>query len=348
MRRQIALAVVSLAATVAALTLASHRPPGAPPKLRLGYFANVTHATAFVGVDKGFFRQALGERATLETYTFNAGPAAIEALLSGALDATYIGPNPAINAFVRSKGKAVRVISGATSGGAFLVVDPSISAPADLRGRKLATPQLGNTQDVALRAWLGTQGFKIALNGVSEVQILPQENAQTLEQFRARNIAGAWVPEPWATRLLLEGGGKVLVDERDLWPEGRYVTTHLIVRTEFLAEHPDLVRDLLRGHLCAEQWLAESPAEARAAVNSGIGAITGKRIAEETMVGAWNNLVFTHDPIATSLLKSARDAQSVGLLKLDGIDLRAIYDLGPLNEVLAQAQLPAVVLEAAK
>ena len=156
-----------------------------PVTVRLGYFPNITHATALVGVEKGLFAQALGP-GRLETRTFNAGPAAIEALLSGALDATYIGPNPAINAFTRSKGKAVRIISGATSGGAALVVRPGITDTAQLRGKKVASPQLGGTQDVALRAWLKSKGV--------EAEVVPQENAQSLETFKAGTIAGAWVP----------------------------------------------------------------------------------------------------------------------------------------------------------
>lgn len=312
------------------------------PELRLGYFANVTHATAIVGVEQGLIAKELGEKAELKTFTFNAGPSAIEALLSGALDASYIGPNPAINAYVKSKGQALRIISGATSGGAFLVVDPAITKVEELKGKKIASPQLGNTQDVALRAWLKDQGYKIALTGESDVTILPQENAQTLEAFKQRQIAGAWVPEPWATRLILEGGGKVLVDECDLWPEKRFVTTHLIVSSEFLKKSPELVSALLRGHLAAEKWLLEHTPEAQTVVNDGIAKITGKKIADATIQGAWKNLEFTHDPVASSLAKSARDAQAAGLLNLEGVDLSGIYDLTLLNAELKHAKLPLV------
>src|SRR4051812_3564106 len=171
--------------------------------VRLGYFPNVTHATALVGVESGIFKTALGPN-TLETKTFNAGPAAIEALFSGALDATYVGPNPAINAHVQSGGEAIRIISGATSGGALLVVKSSINTPADLKGKKIASPQRGGTQDVALRFWLKDNNLKADLEGGGDVSIVPQENAQTLETFRSNQIDGAWVPEPWATRLVQE------------------------------------------------------------------------------------------------------------------------------------------------
>lgn len=311
----------------------------APTTLRLGYFPNVTHATALVGVESGIFKRALGPN-SLEVKTFNAGPAAVEALFSGALDATYIGPNPAINAFVQSKGEAVRIISGATSGGAFLVVKPSITGPADLKGKKLATPQRGGTQDVALRYWLKDNKLESDLQGGGDVSIQPQENAQTLETFRSGAIDGGWVPEPWATRLVQEGGGKVLVDERTLWPGEQFVTTHLIVRTEFLEEHPDAVRRLLRGQVEADRFVNTKPAEAQKLVNQGITTITGKGIADAVLQAAWENLEFTNDPIATSLAVSADHAFEVGLL--EKVDLEGIYDLTLLNEILETSDLPAV------
>ena len=218
-----------------------------PVTLRLGYFPNISHATVLVGVEQGLFEEALGNNVTFETTTFNAGPEAIEALFADALDASYIGPNPAINAYAQSDGEAIRIVSGATSGGAFLVVRDGIDAPEDLAGTVLASPQLANTQDVALRAWLKEEGYETDESGGGDVSIRPQANADTLAAFQAGDIDGAWEPEPWATRLVQEGGGHVLVDERDLWPDGAYVTTHLIVRTEFLNDHPDVVKQLLEG-----------------------------------------------------------------------------------------------------
>ena len=163
-------------------------------------------------------------------------------MFSGALDASFIGPNPAINGYAKSKGEALRIVAGTTSGGASLVVREGINAPADLQGKTLATPSLGNTQDVALRAWLKDQGFATDTAGGGDVHITPQDNADTLAAFKTGAIDGAWVPEPWATRLVNEGGGHVLVNEKDLWPDGKFVTTHLIVTTEFLDEHPDTVK----------------------------------------------------------------------------------------------------------
>jgi NitT/TauT family transport system substrate-binding protein len=302
----------------------------APTTFRLGYFPNVTHATAIVGVEKGIFARALGDD-RLKTQTFNAGPAAVEALLSGAIDATYIGPNPAINAFAKSNGAAIRIISGATSGGAALVVKPAITSAAQLKGRKLASPQLGNTQDVALRSWLAEQGLETDAQGGGDVTIVPQENAQTLETFRSGAIDGAWVPEPWVSRLVLEGGGKVLVDERSLWPGGNFVTTHLIVATTFLREHPDTVRRLLKGQVEANAFVNEHPDDAQQLVNAGIEKSTGKKLAEATIRAAWRNLTFTNDPVEASLRTSAAHAEAVGLL--GNVDLDGIYDLRLLHEV---------------
>jgi NitT/TauT family transport system substrate-binding protein len=312
-----------------------------PVALRLGFFPNLTHAGAIAGVEKGFFDQALPDNVTLTTQGFNAGPAATEAFFAGEIDATFIGPNPAINGFAKSKGEALRIVSGATSGGAYLVVKPGIESAADLKGKKLATPQLGNTQDVALRYWLKEQGLTTDTKGGGEVSILPQENSQTLQTFGSGQIDGAWVPEPWATRLVQEAGGTVLIDEKTLWPKGQYVTTHLMVRTEYLEAHPDVVQGLIEGLAETNDWLKANPTEAQKVVNEGIGKLTGKPLAENVIAAAWGNLTFTLDPIPTSLYGSAEHAEEVGLL--DPVDLKGIYDLTQLNEVLVARGLAKVV-----
>lgn len=320
------------AALLAALVVAACGGGSSEPSLRLGYFPNITHAAALVGVSDGIFARQLGAT-KLETFTFNAGPAAIEALLSGSLDASYVGPNPAINAFVKSRGEAVRIIAGATSGGAFLVVRPEISSAADLRGQAVASPQLGGTQDVALRSWLAAQGLKTDTSGGGDVSVVPQENAQTLERFRDGKLAGAWVPEPWASRLVLEGGGKVLVDERDLWPSKQYTTTVLLVRKDYLDQHPDRVAALLRGHVEATDWLNNNAGPARTKVNAAIEQLTGKPIGQAIMDRAFPSLSFTTDPQMASLAKSAADAEALGLLKLEGTDLGKLHDPAPLQQI---------------
>lgn len=303
--------------------------------LNLGFFPNVTHAPALVGVDQGLFAAALGDGVQLTTFTFNAGTDATEALFNEAIDITFIGPNPAINAFARSNGAAIRIIAGSTSGGAYLVVRPDITNVEDLVGRSIGTPSLGNTQDVALRAWLRQNGYETTPEGGGDVTILPQSNATSLESFVGGAIDGAWVPEPWATRLIEEGGGAVLVDERDLWPDtgGQYVTTHVIVRTAFLAEHPDIVRAFLDGVIDAIDAIATDPTAAQASVIAQIASITGQTSNPEVIAAAFENLTFTLDPIAASLQGSADDAVTIGLL--DPVDLDGIYDLSILNDLLA-------------
>ena len=218
-----------------------------PVELRLGYFPNVTHAPAIIGVETGELATAVGEDVTITPHTFNSGTEVVEAMFAGELDASFIGPNPAINGYARSNGEGLRIVAGTTSGGASLVVREGIEEPADLEGATLATPSLGNTQDVALRAWLADEGFTTDTSGGGDVSITPQDNADTLAAFQNGAIDGAWVPEPWATRLVDDGGGKVLLDEAELWPDGRFVTTHLIVATEFLDDNTDVVRDVITG-----------------------------------------------------------------------------------------------------
>jgi len=307
--------------------------------IRLGYFPNITHAPALIGVNKGFFQDALGST-KLEAKTFNAGPAALEALLSGAIDATYIGPNPAINGWSQSKGTALKIIAGSTSAGAGLVVKPGINTVADLKGKKIATPQLGNTQDVALRAWLKQSGLNADAQGGGDVSILPQDNATTLQAFAQGAIDGAWVPEPYFSRLQLESGGKVLVNEKDLWPGGQFVTTHLVVSQQFLKKYPGTVKKLLQGHLKALDYIKNDNADAQKAANAQLAALSGKPLKDSILAAAFKNLSFTADPIASSLFTSAQHAQDVGLLK--PVDLKGIYDLGPLNELLKAAGQPEV------
>jgi len=344
--RRSALLAASVLALLAACASASGAGPAAAPTaakpvtLRLGFFPNITHATALVGVKDGIFAAKLGPNVKLETKTFNAGPAAVEALFGDAVDATYVGPNPAVNAFIRSKGKAIRIVSGATSGGAFLVVKPAITDAAQLRGTKVASPQLGGTQDVALRAWLKSNGLRADSDGGGDVHVVPQPNPQTLETFKSGAISAAWVPEPWASRLIAEGGGKVLVDERDLWPDGQYVTTQLVVATKFLARHPDVVERLLEGQVAANDAVNADPAGARKAANDMIEKLTQKRLSDAVITSAWAHLTFTNDPIASSLTKSAADAKAVGLI--DRSDLTGIYDLSILNQILKAAAKPPI------
>ena len=304
---------------------------GPAAELRLGYFANVTHASAVYGVATGDFQEELGSTA-LETSVFNAGPAAIEAMRGGAIDATFIGPNPAINGFTQTDGELLRIVAGTTSGGAALVVRPEITSVEQLDGTTIATPQLGNTQDIAAKAYFKEKDL--------DVTIVNQENAQTLDLLEQGKIDGGWVPEPWASRLVLDGGGKVLVDEKTLWEGGDFVTTHLVVRQEFLRQHPETVEALLTGLLAATDVVATKSPEVQGVVNGQIEKDTGKALTPEVLKAAFANLTPTVDPVASSLVKSAEDAREAGLLRKADID--GIYDLRPLNALLKDAGKPAV------
>ena len=311
-----------------------------PVTLRHGYFPNLTHAPAIIGLAKGYFRKELGSNVTIDAKTFNAGPDVVTAIFAGALDISYIGPNPAINAWSKSKGTAIKIIAGSTSGGAELVVKPSIKTAKDLKGKTIASPQLRNTQDVALRSWLKSQGLKTTKEGGGDVKVKPEPNADTIDAFKSGAIDGAWVPEPYASRLVLESGAKVLVNEATLWPDGKFVTTHVIVRQGFLKDHPDVVKAFLKGHLEAIDYANAYPAEAQTLVNTQLQTVTGKSLKPDTIKTAWGNLNFTVDPIASALRKSAQNAQDIGLL--DQVDLTGIYDLAPLNAVLKAAGKPQV------
>lgn len=306
--------------------------------VRVGYFPNITHSQAIVGLKKGFFRDVLRQDVKIDSKTFNAGPEEIEALFAGEIDIGYIGPNPAINGYIKSDGKALRIIAGATSGGAALVVrkDAGIEKTADLAGKKLASPQLGNTQDVALRNYLGKNGLQTKNKG-GEVEVLEVENPDILTLFQKKELDGAWVPEPWASRLAKEGGGKIFVDERDLWPDGDFVTANVIVRKEFLEQNPDLVKGFLRGHIAATEWVNQNKEEAKSILNAGIKEATGKSIADDVLDSSFARLEITYNPVKSSLFKSADAAYALGFIKSK--NLSDIYDLSPLNEVLSEKGL---------
>lgn len=336
------LAAAILIAVLVGCTAGAPSASKGPITVRVGYFPNITHSQALVGLARGDFARALGANVTIDAKAFNAGPSVIEALFANQIDLSYIGPNPAINGYIKSNGEALRIVAGATSGGASFIVRPgaNISRPQDLAGKKLASPQLGNTQDVALRAYLAEHGLKIAEKG-GDVQVIPTDNPLILDLFRQGQIDGAWVPEPWAARLIVDGGGKLFLDERDLWPNGEFVTAHIIASTRFLLEHPDLVKAFLRAHVEVTQWEQNNSDQAKQLVNDEIKRLTGKALTNEVIDGAWSRLRITYDPISSSLVKSAQGAFEAGFIK-DKPDLSNIYDLKLLNEVLKEKGLPPV------
>ncbi len=301
--------------------------------VRVGYFPNITHATAIVGLARGTFQEALGPGVTIEQRVFNAGPQVGQAVLAGAVDISYIGPNPAVNTFVRSKGEAARIVAGAASGGAAFVVgkDSGINAPGDLSGKRIATPGFGNTQDIALRSYLQKHGLKAKEVGGS-VQVIPMQNPDALTLFLKREIDGAWLPEPWPTRLVQEAQGRVFVDERDLWPGGRFATTVVVVRTGFLKQHPDVVERFLAGHVRSTQWIREHPAEAQALFNTELARISGKGLPEQVLGAAWKNLEFHTGLLDASILGPAEQAYALGYLGKGKLDLQGLIVREPLQK----------------
>lgn len=317
--------------------------------IRAGHFPNITHAQGVIGQANGWFETALGKDTKIEWKIFNAGPSAMEAIFAGELDLTYIGPNPAINGYVKSKGEALRIVAGAVNGGAGFVIraDSGINTVKDFDGKKIASPQLGNTQDVALRGWLKDNGYEVKEKG-GTVQVIPLANPDQLTLFLKKEIDGAWTVEPWVSRLILEGGGKLFLDEREIWPDGKFVTTHLIVSTKFLKEHPELVKKWIAVHVELTDWINKNPEEAKKILNEEIKRETGKALPQNVLVGSLKRIDITYDPISSSLFKSARWAFEQGFLGRAQPALSNIYDLTLLNEVLAEKGLQPVKVDITK
>ena len=299
----------------------------APVTLRLGLLANITHAPALVGIQKGFFTKNLGSN-KLTTTVYNSGTQETTAILAGQLDAAYVGPNPAINAFQKSGGSSIKIISGAATGGASVVVKPSITSAAGLKGQTVDTPSLGNTQDVAIRYWLKQNGLATTTTGGGDVTIKPTNpNSDAVLQFQSGQIAGASEPSPYDVEMVKDGG-KVLFTEPG-------VTTLLIVTQSFLKAHPAVVSDLLKGQIEANAYIASDPAGAQTSANTELTALTGKGIKSSILPAAFKEITFTNKPDASSLATDAQQAKAVGLLT--STSLSGIFDLGPLNQLLQAA-----------
>ena len=316
---------------------------GSVTTIHVGAFPNITHAQAMVGKSNGWFDKAMGSAVKIQWTGFNAGPSAIEALFAGAIDMTYVGPNPAINGYVRSSGEALRVVAGAASGGASLIVrnDAGIQGPQDFHRKRVASPQFGNTQDVALRNWLKKNGLKTNDKG-GDVQIIPMANPDQLTLFLRKDLDAAWAPEPWATRLIREGDGRLLVDERSLWPNGQFVIGLLVVNTKFLKAHPDLVKNWIRAHIELTDWINAHPAEAKKLLNEQIQRETNKALPADVLNEAFSRLQITYDPLHAALNTAAQQAFENGSLGRTMPDLSNLYDLTLLNQVLAEKKRKAM------
>jgi NitT/TauT family transport system substrate-binding protein len=308
--------------------------------LRLGFLANITHAPALVGLNKGFFTKNLGDGVTLKTSVFSSGTQETTALLAGQLDAAYVGPNPAINAWQKSSGKAIKIISGAASGGAALVVKPSISSASQLKGQKVATPSLGNTQDVALRYWLKQHGLTTTQTGGGDVSVTPiKPNSDAVLEFKSGQIAGGWEPAPYDAEMVADGG-KELVNEASLWPGGKFVTTELVVTQSFLKAHASVVSNLLKGQVESVKYINANTSAAETSANAELTTLLGKGLKSSALAASFKEITFTNDPIASSLATDAKHAVAVGLLQ--PVNLNGIYDLSPLNAVLKANGEPQV------
>ncbi len=300
----------------------------APVTVRLGFLTNITHASALVGLKLGYFTQDLGSAGTLKPTAFASGTQETTALLAGQLDAAYVGPNPAINAWQKSNGTAIKVISGAATGGASIVVKKGITGVAQLKGKTLATPSLGNTQDVAVRYWLKQNGLATSATGGGDVFIKPTTpNSAAVLEFQSGQIAGGSEPAPYDVEMVSDGG-TVLLSEPG-------VTTLLVVTQSFLAAHPAVVADLLKAQVQANDYIKNNSAAAQTAVNAELAAYTGKPLKASVVAASFKEITFTDDPDESSLTADASQATSLGLLKT--VNLTGIFDLSPLNTALTAA-----------
>ena len=283
--------------------------------LRVGHFPNVTHVQALVAhglsrQGKGWFEQRLGPNTRIDWFVYNAGPSAMEAIFAKSIDLTYVGPNPAVNAYVKSRGAEVRIVAGAVNGGSALVIqgNSSLAKAADFRGKRIATPQFGNTQDVAARAWLIAGGLKITQTG-GDAQVLPTANPDQLTLFKQGQLDAVWTVEPWVSRLEMEAGGKVLAEDHDA------ITTILVARADFLATRRELVRKFVAAHEELTDWIGKNPAEAQKLAREELNAEMRGNISEELVARSWKRIVLTTTVSREAIDTFLQSAQSVGFLR---------------------------------
>ena len=338
MRRVMAAAMIGAALLLAGCSSSSSSPASssgstgtsAAPSVTvsLGFLTNITHAPALVGLKEGFFAKALGSAGTLHATAFSTGTEETTALLAGQLDAAYVGPNPAINAWQKSGGTAIKIVSGAATGGASIVVAKGITSAAQLRGKTLATPSIGNTQDVALRYWLKQNGLTTTTTGGGDASIKPTTpNSAAVLEFKSGQIVGGSEPAPYDIEMVKDGG-TVLVSEPG-------VTTLLVVTQSFLSAHPAIVADLVKAQIQANDFIKSNPAAAQADANAELAAYTGKPLKASIVAASFKEITFTNNPDGSSLMSDASQAVSLDLLK--PVDLSGIFDLGPLNQALTAA-----------
>jgi NitT/TauT family transport system substrate-binding protein len=322
--------------------------------LNVAYFPNLNHASAIIGFQNGNFKNIIdsannSKNISINERVFSSSPAVIEALYAGQIDVAYVNPNSIIDGYILAGSNGFKIISGVSSGGASFIVrnDSGIESPSDLGGKKFASPQLGNTQDVALRKYLQDNGFDTLQNGGS-VTVINLKPGDIISQFQNKEIDGAWVPEPVATILHQLYQGKILVDERDLWPDGKFVTSDIIVRTDYLEQNPDVIKKLLEAHVEQTKWISEKLADTNNTenvdevvtdFNKGLAKITGKTYPENQLREALSNIDFTIDPLADTLLSISNSSNDLGFIKTGknwNYEITKLYDLRILNQVLEE------------
>jgi NitT/TauT family transport system substrate-binding protein len=338
----IAAVIISSISGVPSPKLTSNTIGSSSKILRIGYFPNLNHVQAVIGLGHGDFQRAFPKDIKVDSHIFNSGASAIEALFANQIDVAYVGPNPTINGYIVSEGKGLRVISGAASGGEVFVVgnDAGIRSSKDLANKVFASLQLGNTQDVALRKYLLANGYKTTESG-GNVKIIQANTSEILTLMLKKKIDGAWVPEPWGARLVKEANGKIFLDGRKLWDGGKFVTANIVARTDYLENNPDTVRKLLEVHVDETIWVNDHRDEAIKLFNTELKKITGKTILEDELRDAWSRIEFTYDPMKSSLFRLANDAYDLGFLEngKERPNLSGIYDLTILNSVLEKRGL---------
>jgi len=327
-----AVAVAVAVAMIAFGTSASNSSP--ENTVRVAFFPNLGHSIAIVGTEKGIFAEKLGNQTVIETRLFDSGPQVIESIFANEIDLAYVGPGPAINGFIKSDGKALKILAGAASGGVSLVIHPNskIESVADFPGKRIAAPQIGNTQDISLRNYLYQNNLKPAEKGGS-IYVINVVNPDIFTLFSKGELDAAWVPEPWATRLVQQLGGIRLFQEKDLWPDQKFSSAVLIVRSEFLEKHPDIVQKWVEAHVQTSDWINEHPAETKLIFNDFLKKKTGKTFPSEILNEAFSNLQITSDPIESSIRTFAERANSLGYLGREGYTLEGIFYAEPLNSI---------------
>ena len=339
--RTVPFMMLGLFAVVAFLASCKSKNSNLRSELRLGYFANVTHAQALVGLANGEFEKRLGAEVKFVPKLFGSGPAAIEALLADEVDMTYVGPSPAINGFIRSEGRALRVIAGAVQGGAVFVRRSDVilnpNHKEDFSGKRFASPQIGNTQDISLRTYLAQMGYLTKERG-GTVEVLPMANADILTLFLRKQLDGAWVPEPWGAILVHRAQGVILVDERDLWPDGKFATTLLVASQKFLETRPEWVQRMVDAHVDLTRWIQDHRQDVGTILNEEIAKYTRKRLDETILSDALSRLDVTVDPLESSLETFFERARVLGYLKKG--NLTGMLDLRFLERARSNSKTP--------